>query len=168
MNTVRNIALCLLLAYGGFMAGWMFRPNPPQPQAVVQETKEEKPPHNINWKTWYFRLFNAGEWEVAGKIGITTDNYNLCSYTLYLVDGDRWIRLKSHTDHGVKGCGAPQAEYRFFVTFDDDFVNQITRVPGKDARFVAVGLGNPRVTSQGMHYFNKKTGKAVDDNGQDD
>jgi hypothetical protein len=125
--------------------------------------KKVEPPTNIEWDKFYDRIFLAGDWEVTATIGLTTDDHNKCEYTIYLVDGDRWIEVEHN--RGVRGCGAPQSVYRFFMMFPDKFTNHLTRVPGKDAKFVAVGLGNPKIVEQNIRYFNRKTGKAVDEDG---
>lgn len=134
---------------GYFLSRPATQPVPAQPERV------EKLP---DWNKFYDRIFQAGDWEVSASIGLTTDDHNKCEYTLYLVDGDRWIEVDGK-NRGVRGCGAPQSVYRFFVIFSDDFTNKLTRPPGKDARFVAVGLGNPKVVEQHINYFNKKNGK---------
>lgn len=159
MNTVRNLALCVLLAYGGFMTGYFSRPAP-NPQPVESVKEEERPKGEIDWTKFFDRIFFT-KWSVTPVIGLTTDDFNHCEYTLYFVDGDRWIEVQK--SRGVKGCGAPQSVNRFFVMLPEDFTNRLTRVPGKDARFVAVGLGNPKVVEQGIHYFNKETGQTEED-----
>lgn len=154
MKTIGLFITCLFVLAGGFLLGREFPRNPPKQAEVASVAPEAKP--GIDWTKFFDRVFHA-EWQITFEIGLTTDDFTKCEYTLYLVDGDRWIELES--ERGVKGCGAPQSVYRFFVMLPEDFTNKLTRVPGKDAKIVAVGIGNPKVVEQGVRYFNTKTRK---------
>lgn len=157
MKTIYNIFVYFLIIFG-FVLLTYITVSIRNSQDIKPIEWVEKEPPITNWSNFYERVFLV-EWQVSLAVGMTTDDGTNCEYDLYLVDGNKWLKVESNK--GFNGCGSPQSVNRFFVLINDDFINRLkmSGVPSDNAKFVVVGTHNVKIVEQKVRYYNRNTHK---------
>ncbi len=156
MNFVKNVVLWIMFSYAGFMTGYFLS----HPKEVKVETEPM-----TDWKVFYDRML-SDDWQIAFSVGLSCGNDGQCSYDIYLVDGDKWIKFEkeSRKNSHLGGCGGSRSVYRFFVMVDDEFAKDLNFVPSKNAKIVVVGTNDVKLVDVYVNYVKKKNKNGTMDN----
>jgi hypothetical protein len=111
---------------------------------VNSQPKNLKPEPIADWKKIY-DLRQKGESPDILMSGLLSENDEMV--TVYLVDDERWYRL------GVifpRGCGERHEKTNHLMSFRQ--IKKFYRVPGPEAKIIAVGAGKPTYEKIEINY----------------